>query len=71
MEPKVNKETNRSEIHGNEIVTFLKAARLEVLKVLDVDTIDFHGCSDLYVEEKIDFLISALKDLKKKSRIVF
>ena len=49
---------------ANDIVFYAKTVRTDAHALMDDDTIDFLGCSQPYVEEKIDLAIFALKDLK-------
>ena len=51
-----------------DIVAQLKDMRMDIYKINGEDDIDFVGASLPYVEEKIESLIFALKDLKRYCR---
>ncbi len=52
--------------NANFIVGLMKTHRKSVFRLLDVSTIDFDGCSEMYVQEKIEAQIQALKLLRKQ-----
>lgn len=54
-------------MRANTIVSFAKEISKEAFNLM-VDDIDFLGCSELYVEEKIDSAIYALKELKRQCK---
>lgn len=56
-------------MHADKIVSTVKRQRLEIIEFFNDEPIDFLGCSKIYCEEKINYLISALKDLKKELKI--
>ena len=55
---------------GDFIVGLVKAQRDSIFTLLNVESVDFHNYSLMYVEEKIDVLIQSLKMLKKQLRAV-
>lgn len=57
-------------IQASYIVGLMKSHRESVFALLNVKKVNFIGCSEDYVEEKIDAHIDALKMLKKQLRRV-
>lgn len=57
--------------HANEIVSSVKSYKQFFEdKFLTLDVIDFLGCSENYVEEKINALIDTLQYTKKMMRSI-
>lgn len=54
---------------ANQIVSWAKEQRQECMNMFFTQ-IDFLGCSELYVEEKLNALISEIKLLKEHLRMV-
>ena len=53
-----------------EIVSLVKEYKITIQHLLNCDDINFLGCSEDYVEEKINALINELQYLKKHLRSV-
>lgn len=58
------------EIKAAEMVSFLKQSNRDIYAWMKAGRIDFLGCSEPYVREKIDALIFALKELKRHNKAV-
>ena len=56
----------------NYVVSYLKTINKEIHKIADEmdEGIDFTGCSEMYVTEKIDSLILALKYLRNTVKAI-
>ena len=64
-----HKHIEENEPKAMEIVSYVKDVRRNVFTLMTED-IDFLGCSQPYVEEKINALIFALKDLNRHCKEV-
>lgn len=57
----------RNTTNASVIVSLIKQKDKEIkefMRTIDLDDVDFVGCSSMYVIEKIDMLINYLKCLK-------
>jgi len=57
-------------MEAGKIVSYVKKARNDIYDFTEEKHIDFLGCSEIYVVEKVDALIFALKDLKRHCKAV-